>query len=58
MRFAPKKTAAMLAVLCAGLGIILLGFAGQVLSFGLSIVLCFLVWIVGARIVHLAFHTE
>ena len=58
MRFAPKKTAAMLAALCAGLGIILLGFAGQVIPFGLSIVLCFLVWIVGARIVHMAFRAE
>ncbi|WP_439122237.1 hypothetical protein [Marivita sp.] len=55
MHYAPKKTTAMLAVLIAGLGIALLGFSGQVISFGVSIVLCFLVWIIGARIVHMAF---
>ena len=54
MRYARKKTAAMLAVLCIGLGIALLGFTGQVIPFGISIVLCFLVWIVGARMVHIA----
>ncbi|MFP7673197.1 hypothetical protein ACG74X_07550 [Marivita sp. S0852] len=55
MRYAPKKTAAMIAVLVLGLAIALLGFSGHMISFGVSIVLCFLVWIIGARVVHLAF---
>lgn len=58
LRFAPKKTAAMVAVLIAGLGIALLGFTGQVIPFGVSIVLCFLVWIIGARLVHMAFRVN
>ncbi|MCR9108057.1 hypothetical protein [uncultured Marivita sp.] len=54
MQYAPKKTAAMITVLALGLGIVWAGFATKFLSFGVSIVLCFLVWIIGARIVHMA----
>ncbi|WP_439522643.1 hypothetical protein [Marivita sp.] len=52
MRFAPKKTAAMFAVLLVGLGVVWAGFAVGSIIFGLSIVICFLVWILGARLVH------
>jgi hypothetical protein len=55
MTYAPKKTTAMVLVLCAGLAIALAGFSGIALRFGTSIVLCFLVWIVGAFAVHRAF---
>ncbi len=61
MRFAPRKTVAMTAVLLTGLAVAWIGFSGQTLPlglsipFGISIVLCFLVWIIGARIVHVAF---
>ncbi len=57
MQYAPKETAAMIAVLLLGLGIAWAGFAGAFVSFGASIVLCFLVWIVGAYLVHRAFRT-
>jgi hypothetical protein len=52
MRYAPKKTFAMILVLLMGLGLAWIGFAGEVIPFGISIVLCFLVWIIGARLVH------
>ncbi|WP_292287294.1 hypothetical protein [Marivita sp.] len=61
MRFAPRKTVAMTAVLIVGLLVAWIGFSGRTLPlglsipFGISIVLCFLVWIIGARIVHVAF---
>jgi hypothetical protein len=45
----------MLVVLLLGLTIAYTGFAGVFLPFGASLVLCFLVWIVGARLVHLRF---
>lgn len=54
MQYAPKKTSAMIAVLVLGLRIAWAGFAGTYLFFGVSIVMCFFVWIVGARIVHMA----
>lgn len=63
MRYAPKKTAAMIAVLVFGLIVAWIGFAGPTLPFGLSIpfgvsiVLCFLVWIVGAWAVHRSFRS-
>ena len=44
----------MIAVLVLGLRIAWAGFAGTYLFFGVSIVMCFFVWIVGARIVHMA----
>ena len=56
MRYATSKTIAMLAVLLLGIAIAYTGFAGILLPFGVSIVLCFLVWIVGARLVHLRFN--
>jgi hypothetical protein len=55
MRYAPKKTFAMFVVLFAGLATAWVGFSGEVIPFGVSLVLCFLVWIVGARVVHVAF---
>ena len=55
MTYAPKKTTAMVLVLCAGFAIALAGFSGVALGFGTSIVLCFLVWIIGAFAVHRAF---
>ncbi|MBM2320939.1 MULTISPECIES: hypothetical protein [Marivita] len=48
MTYAPKKTAAMVLVLCAGLALALTGFSGVIIA----IVMCFLVWIVGAYAVH------
>ncbi|MCK0148625.1 hypothetical protein MWU54_01200 [Marivita sp. S6314] len=57
MRYAPKKTFAMITVLLTGLAVALAGFSGLVIPFGISIVLCFLVWIVGAWIVHVTFDT-
>ncbi|MFP7570663.1 hypothetical protein [Marivita sp. S2033] len=53
MRYATKKTAMMVAVLLAGIAVALLGFSGTVIPFGASIVLCFLIWIGGALVVHL-----
>jgi hypothetical protein len=55
MTYAPKKTTAMILILCAGLALALAGFSGVLIPFGLSIVLCFLVWIIGAFVVHRAF---
>ncbi|WP_299789200.1 hypothetical protein [uncultured Marivita sp.] len=52
MRFGTKKTAAMFAVLLAGVAVAWVGFALGSLVFGLSIVICFLIWIFGARLVH------
>ena len=52
MTYAPKKTAAMVLVLCAGLTLALTGFSGVIIPFGIAIVMCFLVWIVGAYAVH------
>lgn len=52
MTYAPKKTAAMVLVLYAGLALALTGFSGVIIPFGIAIVMCFLVWIVGAYAVH------
>lgn len=52
MHFGTRKTAAMVAVMLAGLGVAWVGFALGSIVFGLSIVICFLVWIFGARFVH------
>lgn len=52
MRYAQRKTAAMFAVLLIGIGLAWLGFAVPAIPFGVSILLCFLVWILGARFVH------
>ena len=50
MRFAPVRTAAMIAVLIAGIIVGWIGFASPTIPFGLTVVLCFLIWIVGARV--------
>jgi len=50
MRFAPVRTAAMFAVLLAGIAVAWIGFASPTVPFGITIVLCFLVWIFGARL--------
>ena len=52
MGFGTRKTAAMFAVLIIGLGVAWAGFLVGSMVFGLSIVICFLVWILGARFVH------
>lgn len=52
MGYRTRKTAAMSLVLLVGLGIAWAGFAIGTVAFGLSIVLCFIVWILGARLVH------
>ncbi|MCL3883642.1 hypothetical protein [Marivita sp. GX14005] len=55
MRYGTKKTLMMFLVLLAGVAVLLFGFAGDVIPFGWSIVVCFLVWIGGAYLVHRAY---
>ena len=52
MTYAPKKTGLMILVLVMGLIVAILGFSGQIIPFGASLVLCFVIWIVGAAAVH------
>ena len=53
MRFAPTRTAAMIAVLFAGIAVGWIGFSSPSIPFGITIVLCFLVWIIGARLANM-----
>jgi hypothetical protein len=50
MRFAPTRTTAMIAVLIAGIVVAWIGFSSPSIPFGITIVLCFLIWIIGARL--------
>jgi len=52
MGYGRRKTLYMSLVMAAGVAVALLGFSGTVVPFGVTIVLAFLIWIVGARLVH------
>ena len=52
MTWKSSKTPMMMLVMALGVAVFLFGFVGEFVTFGVSLVLAFIVWIVGALTVN------